>query len=184
MATASQCIKYFASLGKITVVPQVTKVRYKVNNKVAVTHNVVASRFCLTLSVEDQAEVAEWQPEFIHPVPNKFGLLGYTLVYYESLDLNMVKRLLDLAYKNGAEAKIKSEKLKPIVKTEKGIKFYKQVLPKNSVAYFSIKANEVIKHLVIDHLGKEAKQNVSFKEKNCVAIDASVYERILELWQA
>jgi hypothetical protein len=183
MATASQCIKYFASLGKITVVPQVTKVRYKVNNKVALTHNVVASRFCLTLSVEDQAEVAEWQPEFIHAVPNKFGLLGYTLVYYESLELNVVKRLLDLAYKNGAEVKLKSEKPRPIVKTEKGIKFYKQLLSKNAVVYFSIKANEIQQQLVIDHLGKQAKQNILFKEKNCVAIDASVYERILELWQ-
>jgi hypothetical protein len=183
MASAEQCIKYFLGLGEVTLVPQVTKVRYKVNGKIALTHNVAANRFCMLLSEADQANVITWNPQHIHPVPNKFGLLGFTLVYYLELNVKIVQQLLEMTYKNANKPKVKTTKVKTLVVIDKEAKYYKQDVPKNMVAYFSTKADKVLQQFIIDAQGRLVQKAATVKPNKAIAIDAQIFERVKNLAQ-
>jgi hypothetical protein len=61
------------------------------------------------LTVEDQAVFFEYNPEAIYPVPNKFGLQGWTTFELDKLSKEMVAEAMFTAHKNLLEAKTKKK---------------------------------------------------------------------------
>ncbi|MCA0238846.1 MAG: MmcQ/YjbR family DNA-binding protein [Bacteroidetes bacterium] len=66
----------------------------------------------ILVPVEEQGVFAQYAPDAIYPVPNKFGLKGWTTFELDRLDVSMVSEALYVAYQqvmNPASGKISSK---------------------------------------------------------------------------
>jgi predicted DNA-binding protein (MmcQ/YjbR family) len=100
MATAKLVKKIVFSLEDTSEKPHFDSVAFTVKDKIFVTLNEKANRITVKLSAIDQSVFCSYNLEIIHPVPNAWGKHGWTNVHYKKIKNELLKDLLETAYKN------------------------------------------------------------------------------------
>lgn len=68
--------------------------------------NTEETFFVVKLTALQQSVFCKWDESACHPVPNKWGLQGWTRVYFEKVDLDFLKDSVKTAYANVAPKKL------------------------------------------------------------------------------
>ncbi len=102
MPTLDEVVKIAGSFAHVTQVPHFDKIAFKVKSKIFVTIDAKADRICVKLSPIDQNVFCSFNPEVIHPVPNKWGKHGWTLAYLQELPYDLLTDFLCCAYEEAS----------------------------------------------------------------------------------
>ena len=95
------------SLPGTTELPHFEKTSFRVKKKIFATLSVETSIACVKLSVIDQSVFCLMDAGMIYPVPNKWGLQGWTNINLHKITRPVLSDLLTTAY---------NELIKPAVK--------------------------------------------------------------------
>jgi predicted DNA-binding protein (MmcQ/YjbR family) len=99
-------LRVFAlSLPEATVEPHFEKNSYRVKKKIFATVNSEDGFFVVKLTEMQQSVFCKWDESACHPVPNKWGLQGWTRVYFEKVDEDFLKDIVKTSYMNVAPKK-------------------------------------------------------------------------------
>lgn len=94
------------SFPEATEEPHFDKTSFRVKKKIFATMNVPENRFVVKLTALQQSVYCVWDTTACYPVPNKFGLQGWTIVHMDKVDEEYAQDILKTAYINVAPAKL------------------------------------------------------------------------------
>ena len=97
---------YALSLPEASEEPHFEKNSYRVKKKIFVTVNAAEDFFVVKLTDLQQSVFCKWDESACHPVPNKWGLQGWTRVYFEKVELEFLKDIVKTSYSNVAPKKL------------------------------------------------------------------------------
>jgi hypothetical protein len=106
MTNFSTLHDYVMSLPEITEEPHFEKKSYRVKKKIVATAGVDEGFFVVKLTAVQQSLFCKWDESACHPVPNKWGLQGWTRVYFEKVDPDFLKDIVKTSYSNVAPKKL------------------------------------------------------------------------------
>ncbi|AEA42870.1 MmcQ/YjbR family DNA-binding protein [Fluviicola taffensis] len=97
---------YALSLPEATEEPHFEKNSYRVKKKIFATVSSNEVFFVVKLTDVQQSLFCKWDESACHPVPNKWGLHGWTRVYFEKVGLDFLKDIVKTSYSNVAPKKL------------------------------------------------------------------------------
>ncbi len=106
MADEHFCRTIALSFPETSEQPHFEKTSFRVGKKIFATLNRTEQRVCVKLSEIDQDVFTKFNPEIIHPVPNKWGKMGWTLVYLDPVRTDMLSEILRSAYCEAAPQRL------------------------------------------------------------------------------
>ncbi|WP_294671687.1 MmcQ/YjbR family DNA-binding protein [uncultured Fluviicola sp.] len=106
MTHFSRLSKYALSLPEATEEPHFEKRSYRVKKKIFATVSADEGFFVVKLTELQQSVFCKWDESACHPVPNKWGLQGWTRVYFEKVDEDFLKDIVKTSYSNVAPKKL------------------------------------------------------------------------------
>ncbi|QUD88547.1 MmcQ/YjbR family DNA-binding protein [Phenylobacterium montanum] len=81
---------------------------FRVCGKIFCTLHQDRPRAMVKLDAEDQANLAAGHPGVIEPVPGYWGRKGSTFVWHEKVDMDLMRTLIEMAWRNVAPAKLRT----------------------------------------------------------------------------
>lgn len=106
MTDFSQFHIYVMSLPEITEEPHFDKKSYRLRKKIVATVSLDEGFFVVKLTDIQQSLFCKWDESACHPVPNKWGVQGWTRVYFEKVDSDFLKDIVKASYSNVAPKKL------------------------------------------------------------------------------
>ncbi|WP_343637171.1 MmcQ/YjbR family DNA-binding protein [Fluviicola sp.] len=106
MTNFSLLNEYALSLPEATAEPHFDKVSYRVRKKIFATVNPANAFFVVKLTVMQQSLFCKWDESACHPTPDKWGLQGWTRVYFEKVEEDFLKDIVKTSYSNVAPKKL------------------------------------------------------------------------------
>lgn len=106
MTNFSLLHEYVMSLPEVTEEPHFEKKSYRVKKKIIATVSADEGFFVVKLTEMQQSLFCKWDESACHPVPNKWGLQGWTRVYFEKVDEDFLKDIVKTSYVNVAPKKL------------------------------------------------------------------------------
>lgn len=106
MTNFSALHAYALSLPEATEEPHFEKKSYRVKKKIFATVGMEADFFVVKLTPIQQSVFCKWDESACHPIPNKWGLQGWTRVYFEKVDEDFLKDIVKASYSNVAPKKL------------------------------------------------------------------------------
>lgn len=106
MTNFSLLYKVAMSLPEATEEPHFEKRSYRVKKKIFATVDEKEAFFVVKLTEMQQSVFCKWDESACHPVPNKWGLQGWTRVYFEKVDEDFLKDIVKTSYSNVAPKKL------------------------------------------------------------------------------
>ena len=98
--------EYAMSLPEASEEPHFEKNSFRVKKKIFATVNPEEAFFVVKLTALQQSVFCKWDESACHPVPNKWGLQGWTRVYFEKVDSDFLKDIVKTSYSNVAPKKL------------------------------------------------------------------------------
>ena len=89
--------------------PHFEKTSFRVNKKIFATLDITACKAVVKLSAVDQSVFCAYDASIIYPIPNKWGLQGWTMIELRTVKKSMLKDALTASYCNTAQKRL-SEK--------------------------------------------------------------------------
>lgn len=106
MTNLSMLSDYALSLPEAVEEPHFHKMSYRVKKKIFATVDPNA-HFCVVKLTEMQQSVfCKWDESACCPTPDKWGLQGWTRVYFAKVDMDFLKYIVKTAYSNVAPKKL------------------------------------------------------------------------------
>lgn len=106
MTDFSMLHDYVMSLPEVTEEPHFEKLSYRVKKKIVATVGAEEGFFVVKLTPMQQTLFCKWDESACHPIPNKWGLQGWTRVYFEKVDEDFLKDIVKTSYSNVAPKKL------------------------------------------------------------------------------
>lgn len=106
MTTFSTLQDYAWSLPEATEEPHFEKRSYRVKKKIFATVGMDADFFVVKLTPIQQSVFCSWDESACHPTPDKWGLQGWTRVYFAKVDEDFLKDIVKTSYSNVAPKKL------------------------------------------------------------------------------
>lgn len=106
MTNFSRLREYVLSLPEVTEEPHFEKHSYRVKKKIVATVDEKETFFVVKLTALQQSVFCKWDESACHPVPNKWGLQGWTQVHFEKVDADFLKDIVKTSYLNVAPKKL------------------------------------------------------------------------------
>jgi predicted DNA-binding protein (MmcQ/YjbR family) len=106
MTNFSLLSQYALSLPEAIEEPHFEKRSYRVKKKIFATFGEKEAFFVVKLTELQQSVFCKWDESACHPVPNKWGLQGWTRVYFEKVDEDFLKDIVKTSYSNVAPKKL------------------------------------------------------------------------------
>ncbi len=106
MTNFSLLHEYLLSLPEVTEEPHFEKRSYRVKKKIVATVDEKEEFFVVKLTDLQQSVFCKWDESACHPVPNKWGLQGWTRVYFEKVEADFLKDIVKASYMNVAPKKL------------------------------------------------------------------------------
>jgi predicted DNA-binding protein (MmcQ/YjbR family) len=106
MTNFSTLSNYVLSLPEATEEPHFEKRSYRVKTKIFATVDEKEAFFVVKLTPMQQSVFCKWDETACHPVPNKWGLQGWTRVYFDKVDEDFLKDIVKTSYSNVAPKKL------------------------------------------------------------------------------
>ncbi|WP_341902555.1 MmcQ/YjbR family DNA-binding protein [Fluviicola taffensis] len=97
---------YAMSLPEASEEPHFEKKSYRVKKKIFATVGTEADFFVVKLTPIQQSVFCSWDESACHPIPNKWGLQGWTQVYFGKVDEDFLKDIVKTSYSNVAPKKL------------------------------------------------------------------------------
>ncbi len=85
--------------------PHFEKTSFRARKKIFATYSSYDKRACLKLSAIDQSVFSSFNKAIIYPVPNKWGLQGWTFFELNGIEKEMLQDALETAYKEVTKKK-------------------------------------------------------------------------------
>lgn len=98
MLDFEQIRKLALALPDISEAPHFDKSSFRYKGKILFTFDHQQNRACFKLPVELQAVYSKASPGVIYPVPNKWGVQGWTLVEIKKVSKTLFREMMKLAY--------------------------------------------------------------------------------------
>ncbi|MEJ7693919.1 MmcQ/YjbR family DNA-binding protein [Daejeonella sp.] len=98
MVKEETCRELALSFPETNEAPHFEKPSFRVAKKIFATLNLKENRICVKLSEIDQDVFSAFDKDVIHPVPNKWGKMGWTLVDLGKVRKDMLADILTMAY--------------------------------------------------------------------------------------
>lgn len=108
MVTVTVLRKIALSLPEATEEPHFEKTSFRVGKKIFATYDAKENRCCIKLSAADQDVFSLFNKAVIYPVPNRWGLQGWTFVEMSTVRKDMLADMLTAAYCLVAQKKLSS----------------------------------------------------------------------------
>jgi hypothetical protein len=86
------------------------KAAFRVNKRTFATIWIPELRVMVKLTLIDQSVFSAFNPQVIYPVPNKWGLQGYTLFELNTVRVDMLQDALTIAWQAATEKRGKMKK--------------------------------------------------------------------------
>ncbi|MBC7947744.1 MAG: MmcQ/YjbR family DNA-binding protein [Chitinophagaceae bacterium] len=93
------------SFPDVVELPDFEKTSFRTKGKIFATLTVDKHLACLKLSPLDQSVFCAYDKSIIYPVPNKWGIQGWTLVELKKIRKTMLKDAISVAYNEAARIK-------------------------------------------------------------------------------
>ena len=106
MTNFSQLQEYALSLPEATEEPHFDNYSYRVKKKIFATVNPANAFFVVKLTPMQQSLFCKWDESACHPTPDKWGLQGWTRVYFEKVEEDFLKDIVKASYSNVAPKKL------------------------------------------------------------------------------
>lgn len=81
----------------VTEAPHFDRIAFK-TKRIFVTYQASSHTANFKFTIDEQAQFCQLAPEIIYPVPNKFGLYGWTTLNLNSLEKDIIVAAIELAY--------------------------------------------------------------------------------------
>ncbi len=107
MVTLTQLKETALAFAETSEEPHFEKTSFRVCKKIFATYNQKENRACIKLSPIDQNVFASFDKNIFVPVPNKWGLQGWTLVYLALVPKEMFVDALTCAYNQVAPKRLR-----------------------------------------------------------------------------
>lgn len=95
--------EYLQQLDGINVQPHFEKISYRIGKSIVATFNEKTYIFTVKLPLDDQESYSILYPDFVYPVPNKWGKFGWTHLDVEGLLESTIQEILYCAYREVAK---------------------------------------------------------------------------------
>ncbi len=99
--------EYFRMLAKsfpgVEEMPHFEKPSFRINKKIFATLNQKENRACVKLTESDQYIFTLVDKSIVYPVPNKWGLQGWTLINLPGINKRLLNQILRASYKGVAD---------------------------------------------------------------------------------
>ncbi len=89
--------------------PHFEKTSFRIKKKIFLTIDSARNRACVKLSLNDQSVFTSFNKEIIYPIPNKWGLLGWTLIELSTVPESMLRDAINCSFCEVAPATIASK---------------------------------------------------------------------------
>ncbi len=86
------------SFPEVEELPHFDKASFRIKKKIFATLTESKLQVSLKLSAVDQSIFCAYNSEVIYPVPNKWGLQGWTIVDLEKVTLELLEGAMEAAY--------------------------------------------------------------------------------------
>ncbi len=107
MVTAEAFNAMIMELGDVTAAPHFEKTAFKANNKIFSSLSADGRACHIKLSLVDQSTYCAFDNKVIFPVPNKWGLQGWTTINLTAVRKTTLRDALKSAYTLGMQSKKK-----------------------------------------------------------------------------
>ncbi len=94
------------SFAETSELPHFEKISFRVCKKIFATYNKKENRACIKLSLTDQNVFSSFDKEIFTPVPNKWGLSGWTNIDIAKVHKDMFTDALTCAYNEVAPKRL------------------------------------------------------------------------------
>ncbi len=98
MVTAAACTKIILALPDVTSAPHFDRTAFKTNKRIFATLAADGQSLNVKLTKVDQSVFCAFDDTVIFPVPNKWGLQGWTTVNLQKVLPSTFRDVLDVAY--------------------------------------------------------------------------------------
>ncbi|HOY96247.1 MAG TPA: MmcQ/YjbR family DNA-binding protein [Catalimonadaceae bacterium] len=85
--------------------PHFEKTSFRIKKKIFATVDPAGEKVCVKLSAEEQSLFGVFDPTIVYPVPNKWGLQGWTLADLHRIPAETLHDLLIAAYREVSKQK-------------------------------------------------------------------------------
>ncbi len=106
MITESTIREIALAYEQATEEPHFEKTSFRIKKKIFLTLDLVKSRACVKLSLNDQSVFSSFNKEIIYPIPNKWGLQGWTLIELSTVREPMLRDMINCSFCEVAPATI------------------------------------------------------------------------------
>ncbi len=106
MVTIEQLRELSLALAESTEEPHFEKTSFRVKGKIFGTYNASEHQLVVKLSAVQQSVFGAFDKTVCYPVPNKWGLQGWTIVKLASVETDFVQDILQTSYCNVAPKKL------------------------------------------------------------------------------
>ncbi len=106
MITITTFRQIVSSFEEVIEQPHFEKNSFRVNKKIFATLDEAKQTVVVKFSLLDQSVFTAFDPAIIYPVPNKWGLQGWTMIELRSIKKAMLKDALTVAYCNAAPKRL------------------------------------------------------------------------------
>lgn len=105
MVKNEEFIKIAVSFPEVEESPHFEKRSFRIRKKIFATLNENENRGCVKLSESDQYIFSRNESGAVRPVPNKWGLQGWTNIDLKSISKRLLKEILKTSYSEIAKKK-------------------------------------------------------------------------------
>ncbi len=106
MVTLTTFRKLALSLPEATEEPHFEKISFRVKKKIFATYDVKNKSACVRISEIDQHVYSSIDRTIIHPVDNKWGKQGWTIIEMNKINKELFNEVLTAAYCEAAPKKL------------------------------------------------------------------------------
>ncbi len=98
MVTAAACTKIILALPDVTSAPHFDRTAFKTNKRIFATLAADGQSLNVKLTKVDQSVFCAFDDTVIFPVPNKWGLQGWTTVNLQKVQPSTLRDVLEVAF--------------------------------------------------------------------------------------
>lgn len=105
MVSLESCKSIALSFPETVEQPHFEKISVRINKKIFITLDAKKQIATVKLTAKSQDLFSLFDSKIVYPVPNKWGLQGWTIVELNLIDLDFLKEIIEEAFQTVSKSK-------------------------------------------------------------------------------
>lgn len=105
MVSLESCKSIALSFPETVEQPHFEKISVRINKKIFITLDSKRQIATVKLTAKSQDLFSLFDPKIVYPVPNKWGLQGWTIVELNLIELDFLKEIIEEAFQTVSKSK-------------------------------------------------------------------------------